>query len=254
MGVLHIPARTAKPRNCGWTLVNDRGVGLNAWKDTCEMAGDYVDFAKLGIGTAYVMHNLEQKISCLQSWNIEVTLGGTLFETYWAQGQLSSYHALLEHSGLRWVEISSGSYAIPLHEKVQAVREFSRSYQVMAEVGRKEDAEPMTPAEYAVEAQKLSQAGAAKIIVEGRGTGTGGMYDSSGAADRRILDAVLNVLPVEDIIFEAPQEAQQIFFIREYGPNVNLANIPFDDVLFLETERVGLRFDTIPDEVRRRSS
>jgi phosphosulfolactate synthase len=155
---------------------------------------------------------------------------------------------------LRWVEISSGSYDIPLPEKVRVVGEFARTHRVMAEIGRKEDALPMTPADYALEAQKLYQAGAAKIIVEGRGSGTGGMYNQEGAADMRIIDAVLEVLPLDDIIFEAPQESQQIFFIREYGPNVNLANIPFEDVLFLETERVGLRFDTIPDDARRRSS
>ncbi len=246
MGVLHIPYRPPKPRKYGWTAVNDRGIGLNAWMDIAKMAGSYVDFAKLGIGTAYLIENLDEKISWLKTHDIEVILGGTLFETYWAQGQLDEYRALLEHSALNWVEISSGSYPIPLDEKVALVKDFTRRhFHVMAEVGQKSDVSLMRAQDYADEALKLRDAGADKVILEGRGTGRGGIYGQDGALDVHITNAVLEVLSTEELIFEAPLESQQILFIREFGSNVNLGNIDHQDILSLEALRVGLRYDTM---------
>lgn len=247
MGILQIPSRPSKPRQYGWTVVNDRGIGLNAWADIWEMAGNYVDFAKLGIGTAYLMQNLHEKITYLQPKGIEVVLGGTLFETFWAQQHLDAYRSLLDSSGLRWVEISSGSYPIPLEEKITLVREFSQHYRyrVMAEVGQKAKTSRMTPQDYAQEALRLREAGADKVILEGRGNGRGGIYDDHGNLDTGILETVLGMIPVEDVIFEAPLESQQVLFICQFGSNVNLGNVCDADVLALEALRVGLRYDTI---------
>ncbi len=247
MGVLHIPYRPSKPREYGWTVVNDRGIGINVWMDIAKMAGSYVDFAKLGIGTAYLIENLDEKISWLKAHDIEVILGGTLFETYWAQDKLDQYRVLLAHSGLKWVEISSGSYPIPLDEKAALVKDFTRHhhFHVMAEVGQKSDLSSMTAEDYAEEALKLREAGADKVILEGRGSGRGGIYGQDGCLDVHIMNAVLEVLPIEEVIFEAPLESQQILFIREFGSNVNLGNIAHADILSLEALRVGLRYDTM---------
>ena len=245
MGTLDIPIRSQKPRTEGLTLINDRGVGLGAWEDALQMSGEYVDVVKLGIGTAYVMKNLEEKVGFLHSRDVQVVLGGTLFETFWAQGQLDAYYQFVKDLGLQYVEISSGSYPIPLDDKVAIVERFAKEFHVMAEVGNKDDDKQAGIAEQVAEAHALRQAGANKVILEGRASGTGGMYDQDGNVDDALIDAMTQVLAVTDIIFEAPLEQQQIAFIRRFGPNVNLGNVLFEDILMLETERVGLRFDTL---------
>ncbi len=245
MGTLDIPIRSQKPRNEGLTCINDRGVGLGAWEDALQMAGEYVDVVKLGIGTAYVMQNLEEKVAFLQSRDVHVVLGGTLFETFWAQGQVDAYYHFVKGLGLQYVEVSSGSYPIPLDDKVAIVQRFAKEFHVMAEVGSKDDEKQMGITEQVAQAKALRQAGAGKVIMEGRASGLGGMYDREGKADDALIDAMTQALDIGDIIFEAPQEQQQIAFIRRFGPNVNLGNVPFEDILMLETERVGLRFDTL---------
>ncbi len=244
VGPLDIPVRPVKPRKEGLTLINDRGVGLGAWHDTIQMAGQYVDVVKLGIGTAYVMQNLEEKVAFLEDHEILVVLGGTLFENFWAQGKLDEYEMLLHRLKLRCVEVSSGSYPIPVEEKIAIVQHFAHHYQVMAEVGSKDESSQPAIKEQVAEAHALRTAGASKVIMEGRASGTGGMYNAHGEADDALINAMTRSIPISDIIFEAPQEQQQIAFIRRYGPNVNLGNVPFEDILMLETERLGLRFDT----------
>lgn len=244
MGSLEVAWRPKKPRTAGITIVNDRGIGRRSWKDTIEMAGDYVDIVKLSIGTAYVMQNLQEKLFLLRQSGIEVVLGGTLFETFWAQNRIHEYLQLLETLKFNWVEISSGSYEIPMAEKVELVKMFSQRFQVMAEVGSKDPDLQPSPSALAREAKSLHEAGAQKIIIEGRGSGTGGIYDQDGQFDDSVIDLLTQMVPVQNLIFEAPQEQQQIAFIQRFGPNVNLGNIPFEDILMLETQRVGLRFDT----------
>ncbi len=244
MGTLDIPIRSQKPRADGITLVNDRGIGIRAWQDAIDMAGEYVDIVKLGIGTAYVMQNLHQKVSFLQQHDIRVILGGTLFENFWVQDQLPSYYQFVKDLGLDCVEISSGSYPIPLADKIAAVSQFANEFCVLAEVGDKDDHRQASNAGQVAEALALRQAGATKVIMEGRASGTGGMYNDAGEPDDTLITAMTDALPIQDIIFEAPLESQQIDFIRRFGANVNLGNVPFEDILMLETERVGLRFDT----------
>ncbi|MBZ0100526.1 MAG: phosphosulfolactate synthase, partial [Taibaiella sp.] len=50
--------------------------------------------------------------------------------------------------------------------------------------------------------------------------------------------------PYEQIIWEAPQKAQQVYFLELLGANVNLGNIPPSEVIPLEAMRNGLRGDT----------
>ena len=165
MGPLDIPVRPVKPRKEGLTLINDRGVGLGAWHDTIQMAGQYVDVVKLGIGTAYVMQNLEEKVAFLEDHEILVVLGGTLFENFWAQGKLDEYEMLLHRLKLRCVEVSSGSYPIPVEEKIAIVQHFAHHYQVMAEVGSKDESSQPAIKEQVAEAHALRAAGASKVIM-----------------------------------------------------------------------------------------
>ena len=69
-----------------------------------------------------------------------------------------------------------------------------------------------------------------------------------------LINKITSKIPPDSILWETPQKAQQVYFIKLMGANVNLGNISFDDVIPLETLRIGLRGDTfftfLPDAVR----
>jgi phosphosulfolactate synthase len=56
----------------------------------------------------------------------------------------------------------------------------------------------------------------------------------------------MDVGPV-NVIFEAPSKASQVWFIKQFGPSVNLGNVPPDEVIPLATLRLGLRGDTLKE-------
>ena len=88
------------------------------------------------------------------------------------------------------------------------------------------------------------EAGAWKVIAEARESGNVGIYRDSGEVRQGLVDEILTQIPQETIIWEAPQKAQQTWFIKLLGTDVNLGNIAPFDVIPLETLRLGLRSDT----------
>jgi len=89
-------------------------------------------------------------------------------------------------------------------------------------------------------------AGAALVIAEGRESGTVGLYDASHHVREDLVKAILAWIPQDLVIFEAPVKSQQVWFIRQFGTDVNVGNVAPASVLSLETLRLGLRADTVP--------
>jgi phosphosulfolactate synthase len=88
-------------------------------------------------------------------------------------------------------------------------------------------------------------AGAWKVIAEAREGGNVGIYRGSGEVRYGLIEEILTQVPAEDILWEAPNKAQQVYFIKLLGSNVNLGNIATNEVIPLETLRLGLRGDTL---------
>jgi phosphosulfolactate synthase len=229
----------------GLTHVLDKGLGPRGWEDILEMAGDHISIVKLGWGTAYVTRNLERKLEVLR--DKRVVIGGTFFEVVYAKDKLDEYKQWLNSLGITHVEISDGTVDIPRERKLELIADFARDFTVLSEVGSKDSSVEYTTAEWTQWLREELAAGAWKVITEAREGGTAGIFDSAGGMRTELIEEIaLEVGPV-NIVFEAPSKAAQAWFIKQFGPSVNLGNIPPEEVIPLETLRLGLRGDTLKE-------
>jgi phosphosulfolactate synthase len=232
-------------RNVGLTHVIDKGLGPRAWEDVLEVAGDHISIVKLGWGTAYVTNNLERKLDVLR--DKPVVIGGTFFEVVYALGKLDEYKQWLTELGLTHVEISDGTIDIPRERKLELIADFAGDFTVLSEVGSKDASVEYSVNEWTQWLNEELEAGAWKVITEAREGGTAGIFDSSGGMRTELISEIANVVGPANIVFEAPTKAAQAWFVREFGPSVNLGNIPPEEVIPLETLRLGLRGDTLKE-------
>jgi phosphosulfolactate synthase len=229
----------------GLTHVIDKGLGPRAWEDVLATSGAYIDIVKFGWGTAAVTPNLKDKIAVLREKR--VVIGGTFFEVVYAKGELDRYKSWLAELGLTHVEISDGTIEIPRERKLELIAEFARDFTVLSEVGSKDSSIEYTADEWTQWLREELDAGAWKVITEAREGGTAGIFDSSGGMRTELIGEIAAAVGVENVVFEAPSKASQVWFIKQFGPSVNLGNIPPDEVIPLETLRLGLRGDTLKE-------
>jgi phosphosulfolactate synthase len=234
-----------RPRAGGLTHVLDKGLGPRAWADVLETSGDYIDIVKLGWGTAYVTPNLTRKLEVLREK--PVVIGGTFFEAVYAQDKLDEYKGWLGRLGLTHVEVSDGAIELPRERKLELIAEFARDFTVLSEVGSKDADVVFAPYQWVAWIKEELEAGAWKVITEGREGGTAGIYRPTGEMRTGLVDEITHEIDAGDLIFEAPTKAAQAWFVQQLGPEVNLGNIPPDEVIPLETLRLGLRADTLKE-------
>jgi phosphosulfolactate synthase len=242
---LDLPARSGKPRERGITHVLDRGLSLAEVDGLVEVAGDAVDLVKLGWGTALATGNLEPKLARYAEHGLPVVLGGTLAELAIAQDKLDDYAAWLRDLGIRHVEISDGTIQLPHERKTEIISRLAEEFTVLSEVGSKDEELIMAPYKWVELITAELEAGAWKVIAEARESGTVGIFRGTGEVRMGLIDEIVHAIPPDRLIFEAPQKDQQVWFIQKFGPEVNLGNIAPDEVLSLETLRLGLRSDTV---------
>lgn len=244
-----VPDRATKPRNHGLTMVMEKGMSHREVENFLSVAHRYVDFVKLGFGTAYTTPQLEEKIRLYSQAGIPVYFGGTLFEAFVVRNQFDDYRSVLDKYGLHYVEVSDGSLNIPHDKKCEYIRLLSQDFRVLSEVGSK-DAEKIIPPYKWIELMKNElSAGSYKVIAEARESGNVGIFRGSGEVRSGLVDEILTQISADQIIWEAPKKNQQVWFIKLIGPNVNLGNISPLETLSLETTRIGLRGDTFGDFV-----
>ena len=90
-----LPKRPIKPRHKGITMMMDKGLSIRQVEDFIETAGDLTDMVKFGFGTSIISPNLAEKIKLYQNANIDVYLGGTLFEAFVTLALYNSKHKWL---------------------------------------------------------------------------------------------------------------------------------------------------------------
>ena len=242
---MELPERARKPREEGLTHVIDGGLSTAEAEGLMASAGDYVDLVRLGWGSAYVTHDLQAKIACYRSAGVPVMLGGTLTELAWLQGRVEQLREWLHELGLEHVEVSSGTVRIPEEEKLDLIRSLAEEFTVFGEVGEKDPDALLAPYRWVEMIKGALESGARWVICEGRATGDAGLYRPDGEARTGLIDEILHEVDANRLIFEAPQKHQQVWFIRQLGPQANLGNILPGDVISLETLRLGLRADTL---------
>ena len=240
----NIPTRPAKPREEGLTMVMDKGMSLRQAEDLVDASGHLVDIVKIGFGTSYVMPRLKEKIKLFHKASMRVYLGGTLFEAFIARGMFKDYQKLLDDLELDTAEVSDGSINLPHAEKCKSISTLAKDRTVRSEVGSKESGILISPAKWVRMMRTELDCGSWKVIAEARESGNVGIYRPSGHAHTALVSRILAKVPAQDIMWEAPIKSQQVWFIKMLGPNVNLGNISAEEVIPLETLRLGLRGDT----------
>lgn len=239
-----IPERTAQPRTNGLTMVMDKGLSTQEALNLMNAAGPHIDILKLGFGTSYVSPNLREKLEVYAAHNMPVYFGGTLFEAFLIRNQFDDYVNVCKEFGVSYMEVSDGSITIPHAEKCGYIEKLCKHGVVLSEVGSKDATHIMPPYKWIELMKGELSAGSSYVIAEAREAGNVGIYRGSGEVREGLVQEILTQIPEEKILWEAPQKAQQLYFLELIGCNVNLGNIAPNEVIALEAMRVGLRGDT----------
>jgi phosphosulfolactate synthase len=150
--------------------------------------------------------------------------------------------------------VSDGSYDIEPELKLEFIRKLSKHRTVISEVGSKKKEVVYTPDQWVAMMKAELEAGSVKVIAEARESGTTGIYNEDGSINNSIISAISEHVKLENVIWEAPMKSQQAWFIKHFGSDVNLGNIAPNEIIPLETLRLGLRGDTffqfLPDDLK----
>jgi phosphosulfolactate synthase len=246
--LLTLPARETKPRSQGLTMVIDPGVPSGYLEDAVASAAEFIDVVKFGWGTALVTEDLERKVACLRRHQVRYYFGGTLFEKFVAQDRFDEYLAWCRHWAVAAVEVSNGTVALSNTAKAAYIRKCADEFMVLSEVGFKDPDRSLrlAPTQWVDCISEDLEAGASLVITEARESGKSGICRPDGELRWGLIEDILRSgIRPEQVLFEAPTKDLQAHFITRVGPNVNLGNIKVDEVIGLETLRLGLRADTL---------
>lgn len=249
-----MPERPAKPRNSGITMVMDKGLSIREAEDFMSVGSEYTDFVKLGFGTSLITPGFEKKIAIYKKSGAIPYFGGTLFEAFIVRNMFREYIEFLDKHEIDFVEVSDGSFDIEHKKKLEYISRLSERGTVISEVGSKKKDVIFSPDEWVAMMKAELNAGSVKVIAEARESGTTGIYNEDGSINNKIISAIAEQVKLENVIWEAPLKSQQAWFIKHFGANVNLGNIAPNEIIPLESLRLGLRGDTffqfLPDDLK----
>ncbi|MGY8931189.1 MAG: phosphosulfolactate synthase [Flavobacteriales bacterium] len=240
----NLPERPNKPRNEGLTMVMDKGLSLNEAENMVALKSDLTDIVKLGFGTSILTKNIAEKIKLYQESGMMVYTGGTLFEAFIVRNQFDDYCKLMDTLKLDMVEVSDGSMFIEHDKKCEYIQKLASNYRVISEIGSKDESVTIKNSDWIKFMKKELDAGSWKVIAEAREGGNVGVFYKNGLVKNDLIQEITKQISVTEILWEAPQKQQQVWFINNFGANVNLGNISPNDIISLECLRLGLRGDT----------
>lgn len=249
----HIPNRESSPRETGLTMMMDKGLSWRETENFIDSSEHLTDIVKFGFGTSYVTKDLEKKLALYKEAGIKTYFGGTLFEAFIVRGMFDDFRRLMDKYKLETCEVSDGSIELPQEKKCEYITNLAKDFTVLSEVGSKEEGIFISPSKWISMMQSELEAGSWKVIAEARESGNVGIYRPNGTAHVSLVNKITSNVNVENILWEAPKKAQQVWFIKQFGANVNLGNIAFNEVIPLECLRLGLRgdtfFDNLPEQI-----
>ena len=251
-----LPDRPVKPRNSGITMVMDKGLSIREAEDFMSVGSEYTDLVKLGFGTSVITPGFEKKIRIYKKAGVIPYFGGTLFEAFIIRNMFGEYVEFLDKHEIELVEVSDGSFDIEHSKKLEYIRALTKRGKVISEVGSKKKEVIYTPDQWVAMMKTELEEGSMKVIAEARESGTTGIYNEDGSINNKIISAISEHVKLENVIWEAPLKSQQAWFIKHFGANVNLGNIAPNEIIPLETLRLGLRGDTffqfLPAELKQK--
>ncbi|MBN2666077.1 MAG: phosphosulfolactate synthase [Bacteroidales bacterium] len=249
-----LPDRPSKPRTTGLTMVMDKGLSLREAEDFMSVGSEYTDFVKLGFGTSLITPGFGEKLKIYKKAGCIPYFGGTLFEAFIIRNMFKEFVDFIDKHEITLVEISDGSYEMSQETKLECIRIISRRGTVISEVGSKKKDIVYSPGEWVTMMKSELEAGSVKVIAEARESGTVGIYNDDGSVNLLLIQEISENVGLENVIWEAPLKSQQAWFIKHFGANVNLGNIAPNEIIPLESLRLGLRGDTffqfLPDNLK----
>jgi len=249
-----IPDRPDKPRVSGITMVMDKGLSIREAEDFMSVGSLYTDYVKLGFGTSLLTPGLEKKVKIYKANDAVPYFGGTLFEAFVIRNMFTEFLGFLDKYEINLVEVSDGSYDLEHNRKLEYISRLAERGTVISEVGSKKKDVIYTPDEWVAMMKAELEAGSVKVIAEARESGTIGIYNDDGSANTHLINTISENVGFDSVIWEAPLKSQQVWFIRNFGANVNLGNIAPNEIIPLEALRCGLRGDTffafLPDDLK----
>ncbi|MCX6330226.1 MAG: phosphosulfolactate synthase [Bacteroidia bacterium] len=252
-----LPERPVKPRDYGLTMVMDKGLSIREAEDFMSVGCKYTDYVKLGFGTSLITPRFRKKIKVYKEAGVVPYFGGTLFEAFIIRNMFKEFVKFLDKYEIELVEVSDGSYDIEHSRKLEYIKTLSKRGTVISEVGSKKKEVVYTPDEWVAMMRAELDAGSVKVIAEARESGTTGIYNEDGSINNEIIGAISENVKLENVIWEAPLKSQQAWFIKHFGANVNLGNIAPNEIIPLESLRLGLRGDTffqfLPDDLKEKA-
>jgi phosphosulfolactate synthase len=235
-------------------MVMDKGLSIREAEDFMSVGSGYTDFVKLGFGTSLITPGFEKKIKIYKQSGTIPYFGGTLFEAFIVRNMFKEYVEFLDKNEIDLVEVSDGSFDIEHQKKLEYISMLAERGTVISEVGSKKASVVFSPDEWVAMMKAELNAGSVKVIAEARESGTTGIYNEDGSINNKIISAIAEHVKLENVIWEAPLKSQQAWFIKHFGANVNLGNIAPNEIIPLESLRLGLRGDTffqfLPDELK----
>lgn len=249
---LPVNQRQTKPRSRGLTEI--RGpyytpMGKHYLEDILETMGVYVDTLKFAGGSFSLMPRraVKEMIDLCHAHNVQVSTGGFI-EHVLIQGPVAVQRYLRECQdfGFDIVEISSGFITIPIDDLLRLVDEVQRlNMKAKPEVGIQFGAGGATsaaeleaegtrdPAAAIEQARRYLEAGASLIMIESEG-----ITESVATWRTDIAARIVNCLGLEKVMFEAADPEVFAWYIKNYGPEVNLF-VDHSQIVQLESLRSG---------------
>jgi phosphosulfolactate synthase len=240
----NIPKRPEKPRTKGLTMIMDKGLSLNEAENMVVLKSELTDIVKLGFGTSLLTRYIDKKISLYKEAGIDVYTGGTLFEAFIVRNQIDDFYRLMDKLKLEMVEVSDGCIQMEHDKKCELIHKLSKDFKVISEIGSKDESLTIEDDKWISYMKKELEAGSWKVIAEAREGGNVGMFETNGNIKGKLIKNITKEIDISNILWEAPLKNQQIWFINEFGANVNLGNISPNSIISLECLRLGLRGDT----------
>ena len=240
----NIPKRSSQPRSEGLTMVMDKGLSLNEAENMVALKSEIADIVKLGFGTSLLTRFIKEKINLYKQSGMMVYTGGTLFEAFIIRNQFDDFCKLMDQLDLEMVEVSDGSISIEHDQKCELIQKLSKNYKVISEIGSKDESITLQDSDWVKFMRKEIEAGSWKVIAEAREGGNVGIFEQNGDVKTHLVKQISKEIELSQILWEAPQKEQQVWFINNFGANVNLGNISPNDIISLECLRLGLRGDT----------
>jgi len=237
--------RAEKPRDTGLNLAIDGGLPTQLFTDYINSFGPCIDGVKFGWGSGVATPDIGKKVAILQQADIPYWFGGTAFEIAFQTGKLDEFISWVKTLGAKRFEVSDGVIELTPAERHKVLQKLMPDFEIYTEVGSKDASAILSPSVWVEMIKADLESGASKVILEGRESGAAGMYRKDGEIRTGLIDDIeLAGISKDNLIFEAPNKSQQVWFVKRFGRHCNLANLAFDSILNVETLRRGLRADT----------